>query len=365
MNLVKLITDQLSSDTRDKLALILGVNRESIESATTAAVPAILAEIEGLANQEDGIRQLTATLGGLDDTMFGNFDRLLSGDTGAMLQKGSGQLHSLLGDDTSNSLSTALSRFTGLSPSTIKSLLAYLTPLVLGRVASQWRNQGGTPAALRTLLVDQKRNIEDALPSGFAPDQVPGFSRLKNARAAATRAASDPESAVKPLASTLMPLALLIVAALLLWGYLHGRQQPQDAGVKPAVDASEEVVAMKPVVPDAAGLADAAQVKQQWTDVFTGLSTTFTEIKDGAAASAALPRLEELDRQIDTLRQGFDALPESGKSSLGTSLNEQIDLAKKQSAKVLSLPGLPEQVKSLIDKIVHKLGELTSTMPTT
>lgn len=358
MNLVKLITDQLSSDTLAKLASLLGVDSETVESTVAAAVPSMLAGLGGLVSKEDGVRKLSATLGSLDDTMFGNFDRLLGGDTGALLQKGSGLIDGLFGDTMSSNLTTALSRFTGLNSSTVKSLLAYLTPLVLGRVASQWRNQGGTPGALKTLFADQKRHIEDALPSGIAPEDIPGFSRAIDARSDATRAATGP-APTKPLASTLLPLALLIAGALVLWSYFHNRQQPQLADEKPALDASEEVVAMKPVVPDA------SQMKQQWTDLVTGILSTFAEIKDGTTAGAALPQLEEIDKRIDTLRESFDSLPAASQAGLGTFMKDQIATAKSQATRVRSLPGLPDEIKTLVDQIVRKLDELIVTAPTT
>jgi hypothetical protein len=98
MNLVKLITDQISSDALAKLCSILGVDRDTAESAITAAVPTMLAGIGGLASQEDGARKLTGTLNNLDDSMFGNFDRLISGDAATLRLKGGGLLSSLLGD---------------------------------------------------------------------------------------------------------------------------------------------------------------------------------------------------------------------------------------------------------------------------
>ena len=304
MNLVKLITDQISSDTLAKLSSILGVDSETIESAITAAVPSMLAGLGGLASQEEGIRKLSSTLGSLDDTMFGNFDRLLNGDTGAMLQKGSGLLQGLFGDGLSNNLATAVSRFTGLDAGTVKSLLAFLAPLVLGRVASQWRNQGGTPGALKTLFADQRRSIEDALPSGFALEDVPGLPRMGDIRKTASAAAASTPTAPKSLASTLLPLALLIGGALLLWSFFSNRRQPQEAGVKPALNEKESVVAMKPVAPEAPAIPTAMEMKQELTGMFESLGTTFTEIKDSASAEAALPQLDQLNRRTRRAKFG-------------------------------------------------------------
>jgi hypothetical protein len=360
MNLVKLITDQISSDTLAMLSSILGVDSETVESAISVAVPSMLAGLGGLASQEEGIRKLSGTLGSLDDTMFGNFDRLLGGDTGAVLQKGSGLLEGLFGNGVTNNLATAVSRFTGLDPGTVKSLLAMLTPLVLGRVASQWRNQGGTPGALKTLFVDQRRSIEDALPSGFALGDVPGLPRMGDVRNAATAATASSSRAPKSLASTLLPLALLIAAALLLWSYWNNRQQPQEAGVKPTLNKTESVVVMKPVSPEAPVVPTATEMKQELTGLFESLDTTFAEIKDGATAEAALPQLNELNRRIDVLNAETRGVPAPTWTALGGFLNEQIEAAKAQSTRVLSLPGMPQQLQKIVTEIIRKLENLQS-----
>ncbi len=364
MNLVKLISDQMSNDALAKLSAILGVDREIIESTVTAAVPSMLAGLGGLAAQESGTRKLTSTLGSLDDAMFGNFERLLGGDADAMRQKGSGLLNGLFGDGLVSNLATALSRFTGLSSNTVKILLAYLTPLVLGRVASQWRNQGGTPAALKSLFRDQQRTIEDALPSGFSLDDVPGLARASEIGRTATHAAQSGEIASKSLASTLLPLALVVAGGLLLWSFWRSRPQAQQAGVNEVVDESAEVVAMKPILPDTLNMPEVGPMKQELTSLFQDFGTAFAAIKDGASAEAALPQLEELDRRIDATSRSLTSLPAASRTALGAFVNEQMDSVKAQAAKVLSLPGLGDRIKSLINELVRKLEDFQMTEPT-
>jgi hypothetical protein len=364
MNLIKLITDQLSSDALAKLTAILGVDREDVESAVTAAVPSVLAGIGGLATHEDGIRKLSSTLDSLDDSMFGNFDRQLSSDAGTMLQKGNRLLNGLFGEGLSSNLANALSRFTGLSPDAVRSLLAYLTPLILGRVASQWRNQGGTTTALTNLFRDQGRAIEDALPSGFSLDDVPGLAHAGELGRAATRAATSGVAASKSLVSTLVPLALVVAGALLLWSFLRGREQPQEAGVNEVVDESAKVVALKPILSDAPSLTDVGEMKQDLTNLFQDFGTAFAGIKDGPSAEAALPGLEELNRRLDATKKTLTSLPDASRTALAAFMNEPLESIKAQAAKVLSLPGLAEQIKSLIHECVRKLDEFQKTEPT-
>ena len=80
MNLVKLITDQLSGDALNKLSSLLGADSDSTATAAHAAVPSLLTGLAGLASQGDGAKRLAEALGGLDPNM-GNISQLLGGDS--------------------------------------------------------------------------------------------------------------------------------------------------------------------------------------------------------------------------------------------------------------------------------------------
>lgn len=251
MNLVQTIRDQLQPQTLAKLSSLLEVSPERLASAVEVGAPAMLAGLRGLALQDDGMPRLTKALHSLDDTMFGNFDRQLSGDTTTMRRQGSGLWNGLFGENTSD-LELAVSRFSGLGDDAVRALFAFLTPLVFGRVASHWRNQGGTPAALRHLFAEQGRYIEDALPAGFSLREVAGVPHDGDAQPAAGHVPQSAEMSIKSLIKTVLPLAFLIGAGLLLWKYLDGREAPPEAEREIARDSAEEVTVLKPVAPAAA-----------------------------------------------------------------------------------------------------------------
>lgn len=357
MNLVKLVTDQISSDALAKLSSILGIDRDTAESAISAAVPTMLAGLGGLASQEDGLRKLTTALGNLDDSTFGNFDRLINGDANLLRQKGGGILNSLLSDGLTGNIATAISRFTGVAPDTIKSLLAYLAPVVIGRIASQWQNQGGTTAALKTLFSDQKRYIDDSLPAGFSLHDVSGLNRLADAGRSATQAAKHAEATSRSLASTLIPLLLLAAGAFLIWNVWSNRPAQQQADVKPAVEEPQAVVAMKPVTPDVA-MPEIGSLESQLTNMFASLSATLGEIKDAATAEAAAPKLEQMIPQIDQLAAAWQRMPEASRTTLGNFVNENFTKLKEQAGQILTIAGLPDRVKALINEILEKLVTL-------
>jgi hypothetical protein len=365
MNLVKSITDQLSSDAMAKLCSTLGVDGETIESAVTVAVPSMLAGLGGLAANEEGIHKLTRTLGSLEDSLFGNFDRMLSGDTSAILQKGRALWGGLFGEGLQTNLATAINRFTGLSPEIAARLLEYLTPLVCGRVASQWQNQGGTPDALKRLFDSQQRFITDALPSGFSLSDIRDLPQRGGARSPATQSADVPKVANKSPAGSLISLALVIALVVLLWGYLRNRVEPQEAGVRPTLEDADKVIAMKPVAPEPTSAVNASQRGRDANAFFQALGKSLTEIAAAPSALTALPQLESLDRQVDELESARALLPAGGRTSLGASIEAQVAEAKLQAREVLAQPNLNERLESLIFEIVRKLDKMSVAEPTT
>lgn len=363
MNLVKLINDQLSTESLGQLSSLLGVDSETTEAASGAAVPALLAGIAGMATNEDGIRKVSTALNGLGDGMFGNFQRMLGGDTNAMRESGSRLLGGLFGADLVGNLASAISRYTGLDASTAKTLLSYLAPLVLGRVASQWQSQGATPGALKNLLVDQKRYIDDALPTGFSLTDVPGLARMGEVGRTASALASQAKSESKSLAATLLPLGLLLVGAALLWGFWQNRQAPQQAAAEPELEEPRPVVAMKPVI-DGTNLPTAEQFRSDLTTGFDELGATFAKIKDTASAQAALPQLKTLNERLTGWQQMWGRIPAAGRTALTTFVTEQINSLKQKATGVLSLPGLPSEIKTTIGSILRKLDGLARGGPT-
>lgn len=246
MNLVKTIRDQLPAETLAKLSSILGVDRESLSSAVSVSVPSMLAGMRGLALQEAGIVRLMSALNSLDDTMFGNFERQLSGDTATMRHNGSALWNGLFGEGISG-LESAVSRFTGVGTDAVRSLVAYLAPLVFGRVASHWRNQGGTSAALQSMFADQGRYIDDALPKGFSLRDVAEKPPVGEVHPAAAYTQQPSEMSAMLLVKTVLPLAAVIGAVLLLWNYFDSEAVTPEVEGEVAHEGAEEVTVLKPV----------------------------------------------------------------------------------------------------------------------
>jgi len=299
MDLTKAILDQLTGSALGKLSSLLGTDDKTAGSAVSAAVPSLLASLAGMAAQESGVKKLTGVLSGWDTSASDDFGRILGGNTSSLLEKGTGLLSSLFGDKLTVGLVDAIARFAGVKSGIARSLLAYLLPMVLGKVASLWKSQGSNVAALTTLFADQKKNIAAAVPAGFSLSGIPGLSAVGDAYRFTDDAASYKGG--KPAVSTtcgpsscatcspmcwLLTLALLLGGVYLLWNLM----QPKPAAVieEEEVEVLDVPETVKPAVPDVAvalpDLADLGPLTNDVTGYFTSMQTVLNGIKDAASA---------------------------------------------------------------------------------
>jgi hypothetical protein len=313
-----------------------------------------------MASREDGARRLIGTLGNMDPSQFGDFAQLLGGDTSGLMKQGTNLLSSLFGEDRIAGLASAIGNYAGLSSTATKSLLAYLLPLVVAKVAQFWKAKGGTPLALTSLFAEQRENIAEAVPAGFSLSSVPGFGDAVPAAAASARRAT--ETAGRSVASWAVPLALVLLAGFFIWQMMQDR-----AGMEQAADqgaASDETTVMKPVVPDATAMPAMTQVRDELTGVFDSLNKTLTGIRDAASAEAAAPELEALNQKLDALGGTFEALPETGRNTLQQFIADQLGALKTKVMDTLAITGLSDRVRTLINEIVRKLEDLRGAQTT-
>jgi hypothetical protein len=360
MNLVKDIVDRFSGDLLGRISSLLNTDEDSAGYAASAAVPALLAGLSGVAQSEDGVRKLAAALNGVGSSSVDEVAGMLRADADAVAQRGTNLLGSLFGDGMVSHLAGMLGRYSGLASDSVKKLLALLTPMVLGKVASVWKAHGATPQALTNLFAEQRANIAEAMPPGISLADMPGWSTAKNAASTASatgrRAAAAADTATSSAANWAVPVALGALALLAVWAFTRNR--PDEPAADRSAQATREVTAQKPVVTDGALPADVARFNDDLRGLATTAENVLGEINDAASAEAARPKLEELSSQVDTIKSALARLPAAGVDSVRTMADESIATIRNQAEKTLTTPGLPEQIRMLINQFVRQLAEL-------
>jgi hypothetical protein len=367
----------VSGDSVGKLSSLANVDSEKTRTATRAAVPAILSALAGAASTKDGAKKLVSTLRDLD---FDRLTNMIGADTGALVQQGNGLLKSLLGDNLSSSIASAIGRYSGMGADAVKKVLAALIPSIVGFVGSQWKSRGATPESLMGLFAEQKSHIARAIPDGFSLSSIPGLAGAESAarqagetmRVAGDTARRGADKAMETSQSALrwlLPAVAAVVVLLALWWMFNNRPdadvveapvENDDARQTDTDDrTSDRRTALRPEVSAPGKATSLAEMTSGLKSIFSDAATALSSVKDADSANAALPKLRDINQQIDPIRNSLDQLPESGRVSIGKLVDEQMSTFKDQVAKTFEIPGVREKLQPVVDQIVSKLTSLT------
>jgi hypothetical protein len=384
-NLVSLVMQFLTPDLIGRIAAALGLDRNMVQSAVNAAVPALLAAFTGAAAKPGGAQNLTDAIKQQSGVLDGLAKTIGSGGQTSLVDSGSRLLTSLLGGQDHSALAGAVARFSGLGQSGSGSLLGMLAPIVIGTIGKQLGAHNLDAGNVANLLNTQKSQIAQALPSGFgnllggtrvldalgtaagaatagagqaartaaaATDQAAQYAgaAARNVGTAAQRAAGATRSSVPMWLYWLIPLVIL---GGLLWYVLNN--QPAQVAQNPPAQVTQQTATPSPSVV-VAGL----DVGKQVNDSVTALRTSLQGITDEATAKAALPKLHDVQTQLDKVTNLIGQLsPEQRKVIVGlvgpamATLNQLFD-------KVLAIPGVGEAVKPTIDALRADLTTLAA-----
>ena len=351
MNLVDVLKDQLlKSANLDKLGSLVGESRETTEKALSGGLPAMLAALLKLAGSAGGLGQLTQVLQSIQGLTPEALDNSIGSLDKTAADKGGSLLGSLLGNGKAIAFAMMLAKLLGIDAKAITKILGTIAPLILGVIANQWKQQGGTSDALGRLFSDQKSNIESALPKGLALADIPDLGD------AAAKAGEAGSSMVKQL----LPFIVAAAAALLLWSMLKG----SGGGTEPAASA--------PVTGAAVNVEEKIRQAAEATIKATGyekieadlknhvglLTETLSSVKDAATAETALPKLHEVGTSLDSVKALVEKLPDEGKSAIAALLKGKTGELSALIEKILGLPGVGEKIKPAVEAVMAKLKQL-------
>lgn len=374
-NLVSLAMQSLTPDLISKVASVFGLDRSVTEKFAAAAVPALLGGFTKVAATPEGARKLYDTVSRQPP---GILDKL-SGAIGGAGQKsfeesGLNIVSSLFGGSTTQTLTNAISRFSGVDSGSSTSLLGLIAPLVTGILARQTTANKLDATGLAQLLSSQKSNVLAALPSGFG-DLLQGSGLLGDMAGQTTRAASSAtqtatiaaQQAARATASTgssmnwaywAIPAAVVLAGG---WWLLDHRTPsgPVQVGSETRPMTSPETTASVPADSPMARTAQAlttlkgvpggTDVANATSTALNTLKTSLDGIKDAATAQSALPKLQEAQSQLDKVDGLAAQLPTTGRGALATIIAAGLPTINKQLDQILAIPGVAPILQRPID----------------
>ena len=388
-NLIGMLEQLLgSSEVLSRLGSLIGLSPERTKTAVGAAVPAILAALVGLVQKPAGRDQLASAVRNQDPGVLDNLGGALSGGRQtSLINSGTNLLTSLFGESKVGGLSDAIGKFAGLNQGSATSLLGALAPVVLGALGREQRTQHLDAQGLAGMLNDQKDSIAHALPSGLASElgstgllagiadrlgegvsttaqaaRTAGAGAARTASVAASTAAGTAASAASAAHRSasaggswlrwLIGLIVLLVLIWLAWQYLF-RDRMEEAVVPTTPPATVGEPAQNLVVGD-------VNLGQEVTSVVEDATAALNGVTDAASAEAALPRLTEIDANLDRLGGLVGQLPAEGKSALAALINGALPELEALVAKVSEIPGVGAVIKPAADALVEKLKAMAA-----
>jgi hypothetical protein len=99
---------------------------------------------------------------------------------------------------------------------------------------------------------------------------------------------------------------------------------------------------------------------QEVTNVFESATATLNDVTDAASAEAALPRLTEINTNLDRLGGLVGQLPAEGKSALAALVNGALPELEALIARVTEIAGVGAVIKPATDALVEKLRAMAA-----
>jgi hypothetical protein len=364
-NLVSLVMQFLTPEMIGRVATALGLDRTLVQTAISAGVPGLLAGLSGVATQPGGAQKLVDAAKQESGTLGKFADSLGGGGQSGIVERGSQLLASLLGARDQGALVSALGQFVGLGQAKSGSLMGMLAPIVMGTVAQQQGPRSLDASGIASLFASQKDNIASALPADFG--KLLGGTNLLNALGGAARstasagtqatragsaAASAAENASQRAgvaASTsytwlywLIPV--LAIAALLIYFLARPAEQVAQQGAPMAQSI----------------MVGGVDVSKQITDSIANLRSTLGGVTDASSTQAALPKLQDITKQIDQVDGLIGQMTPEQRKLLAGIVTPLMPTLNQLFDKVLGIPGASEVLKPTIELLKAKLAMLTA-----
>ena len=214
-NILDSVNNLFTKDIVGKAAATLGEGEDRIEKAVGAIVPTVLTSILNKAssgktavNDLFGMAKQASGSG-----VLGNLGNLLSG-TGSNISSLVNMASSLFGDKLS-AVTSQISGFAGIKPSSASSLLNLATPAALGTLGKHVTQNNMDVNGFISMLLNQKDKILSAIPSGLGIASALGLGSINDI---GKKLGSVANGITSGTGIRWIPVALLIIlAAGLLW----------------------------------------------------------------------------------------------------------------------------------------------------
>lgn len=396
MNILPLVMQYFGPVIMNKIAGSLGINSTLAQKAIAYAAPAILAGLIGKVTQPGGAKVLSDMIAKQDPALLGKIGEMIgTGRQASVVEQGTSALGSLLGNSTLGALAGALSKQAGMGVGATNTLLGLMGPAILGTLGREQKTAGLDAAGLGNMLISQKQQIADAIPTDFArllggtglfdgmqgklsetngatnnvsagARPTAGTSPTMTASSSTVRPTGSPAAASIPATQhqhhhhhfNWWPWLIAIAAACGLWWSIFGERvtQPHPTTAIPAVIPPSPTLATTPVAMPA--ILASTEVGKQLESVIADMKAAVSGVRDATTAQTALPRIQDAAGRLDKVNALAGQLPADTRRLLANYVGAQQGSIKAAIAGVLAMPGVSALLKPVLDQIQARIDGL-------
>lgn len=161
------LAQHLGGSQMEQLAQAIDADPQQTQQAVSAALPALLTQLNRNTNSTEGAGALASALNrDHDGSLLDNLGGFLSGAVGGKQADGAGILGHVLGGQRAP-VEQGISRTSGLDAGKVGQLLTMLAPIVMAALGRQQRQAGLDPTGLSGLLGQEAQRARREAPSGL------------------------------------------------------------------------------------------------------------------------------------------------------------------------------------------------------
>jgi hypothetical protein len=368
MNLVESLQGQFSTELCKKLGGLVGANESDMRKLIDAGLPCILASLALIASKPSGAQTIAKALDRLGPNAFGSTEKIL--ESGAMNSGGS-LLNNILGNNLVDQITTTVSTYTRVNPSTVRIGLGYFMPLILGTVGAETADAAAQPCnatSIANLFRTHRRSIISAIPDELPLPALPNFqSFIKKASHGDQGLPVEPTNILGPSLVSLAVLIAFAVAGIFVFDRNRKSEKQPTQGMSPttrsrpqlvvgasgsflgAIDQTDEVA--KNEGPPKAITSIKSRVKIS----MDSLATVLESINDTSLSDVNSETFAEAITNLDSLAESTKSMPSEGRSvvaSLAKSYSKQLNPLIENA---LQMPELSDSIRKSLLQVRDKL----------
>ncbi|MBS1496801.1 MAG: DUF937 domain-containing protein [Bacteroidetes bacterium] len=260
-NLVEAVKSLFTSELITKASSYLGESETGVSSALGGIIPSIFSGLINKVSTHEGANTVAQMAHEQSHSgLLDNVSSLFGNDNGGIMNSSSKFIQNLFGNNT-DTITSLVSKFSGLKTASTSSLFALASPLilsVLGKHASaNHLNAGG----LAAIVTDQQNNVAAAIPSGLQLQSIIGTPSTTNhpGHTQADEAFVESQSMSSGLRWLVPVLLFVLLAAAALYFYRGCNKPATDADHVATTESTDTTkTETKPAATTAAGTLDSS-----------------------------------------------------------------------------------------------------------